>query len=424
MAWTTAGRKPKPFAFRPPKTNSFLIRQAKRLLPFALRLVPKTRAVEVSEEGLERLRKLKGERVVLTPSHSGGLEPYILFHLSKLLNEEFNYLATKEVFEGRRIRGWFTQRLGVYSIVRGTPDRSSFQMTRRLLVEGKRWLVIFPEGHTCWQNDTVMPFHQGVTQFAFWAYEDLARQGELPPLHFVPLAVKYIYLENMARQIDNTLQHFEHTLFSTATPPSLTLYERLRRVGEVVLDTNEREYNIRPAKGAKLNERVQHMKELIVSRVAAALGISQRSEQPLLDRIRDLFNAVDRITYSEAAGSEYERQLHRDRQEKARGLYDDLWRVLRFVALYDGYVREALTAERFLDVLGLLELELFGRKSIRGPRKAVLSVGEPLNLMPYYERYQRDKRTTLEEVTISLESSVRQLMAELSYITKAIEPSS
>jgi len=146
-----------------------------------------------------------------------------------------------------------------------------------------------------------------------------------------------------------------------------------------------------------------------------------RPEQPLLDRIRDLFNAVDQIVYSEAEGPEYERQLHHRRQEAARGLYDDLWRVLHFVALYDGYVRETLTAERFLDVLRLLELEVFGQKRIRGPRKALVKIGQPLNLMPYFPRYQSDKRATLQEVTTSLESSVRQLLAELSHPSKALE---
>lgn len=414
-------KKPKPFTFRPPKTNPFLIRQAKRLLLLALRLVLKTVAVEVNEKDLERLRKLQRQRVVLTPSHSGGLEPYILFHMSKLLGEEFNYLATKEVFVGKPLRGWLAQRLGVYSIIRGTPDKSSFRMTRRLLVDGKRWLVLFPEGHTCWQNDTVMPFQQGVTQFAFWAYEDLAKQGELPLLYFVPIAIKYIYLQDMRREIDRSLRRLELKLFSSQNSESLILYDRLRRVGEVVLNANEKAYNIRPAKGASINERVQHMKELIVSRVATALGKSLRPEQPLLDRIRDLFNAVDRIVYSEAEGPDYELGLHHDRQEAARRLYDDLWRVLRFVALYDGYVRETLTAERFLDVLGLLELEVFGRKKIRGLRKAVVRVGEPLNLLPYFPRYQADKRAAIREVTISLESSVRQLLADLTRPHKAIE---
>jgi 1-acyl-sn-glycerol-3-phosphate acyltransferase len=398
----------KPFTFRPPRNNRFFIALARRLLPLALRLVPKVAEVEVNEDDLKRLKELKRQRVVITPNHSGGLEPFVVFHLSKLLGAEFNYLAAKEAFERWPPIGWFAQRLGLYSIIRGSTDRNSFRMTRKLLAEGRRWLVIFPEGENCWQNDSVMPFQQGVAQLAFWAYEDMARQGELPPLYFVPTVIKYIYLKDMRPEIDRSLTRLERKLLTPLKDKPSTLYERLRQVGEAVLSINEKEYNIRP-KSAGLNERLQHIKELIVSRVETAFNVTPRPEQPLIERIRDLFNAIDRIVYSEPEG-EYERELHYRLQQEARGLYYDIW-------------RETLTAERFLDVLGLLELEVFGRRRIRGQRKAIVKIGEPLNLRDYYPRYQTDKRGVVKEVTQSIESSVRLMLTGLSHQTRAVEQS-
>jgi hypothetical protein len=58
--------KPKPFTFRPPRNNRFIIALAKRLLPLGKRLGPRVAAVEVNEEGLRRLKQLKGQRVVST----------------------------------------------------------------------------------------------------------------------------------------------------------------------------------------------------------------------------------------------------------------------------------------------------------------------------------------------------------------------
>jgi 1-acyl-sn-glycerol-3-phosphate acyltransferase len=418
-------RRLKPFTFRPPQNNRSLIWLVKKLLlPIMLRRGSRIAKVDVNELDLRRLRKLKNHRVVLTPNHSGGKEPYILFFLSKILEEEFNYLTAKEVFERLFPIGWLIQRLGAYSIVRGTVDKNSFRVTRQLLAEGKRWLVIFPEGAACGQNDTVMPFHQGTAQFAFWAYEDLAKKGKLPPLYFVPIAIKYVYLRDMHREIDRSLWRLERDLFPAQILQPSNLYHRLRSVGEAVLSVNEREHNVRPRKEASLDERVQHMKELIVSRVASALGVSPPADRPLRDRIRELFNAIDQIVYSEFEGPDYERKLHQMRQQEVRGLYDDLSRVLRFVALYDGYVRETLTAERFLDVLGLLEDEVFGRKRNWGPKKALVKVGEPLNLIQYYGRYKTDKRGTLQEVTAALESSVRQMLNELSFPTKPMQQGS
>ena len=423
LTWVLACRRLKPFVFYPPKNNRFLIRLVKQVvLPIMLRRVPRIVEVEVKKEDLRRLRELKNHRVILTPNHSGGKEPYILFYLSKMLGEELNYLTAKEVFERSFPIGWLIQRLGAYSIVRGTADKNSFRVTRQLLAEGKRWLVIFPEAVACGQNDTVMPFHQGTAQFAFWAYEDLTKQGKLPPLYFVPIAIKYVYLRDMHREIDGSLRRLERELFSASSLQPSNLYHRLRSVGEAVLSANEKEHNVRPRKEASLDERIQHMKEVIVSRVASALGISPPADRPLLDRIRELFNAIDQIVYSEPEGPDYEKKLHQIHQQEVRGLFDDLSRVLRFVALYDGYVRETLTTERFLDVLALLEDEVFGRRRNWGPKKALVKMGEPLNLIQYYQRYKNDKRGTLQEVTAALESSVRQMMNELSYPTKPIEP--
>jgi hypothetical protein len=65
---------------------------------------------------------------------------------------------------------------------------------------------------------------------------------------------------------------------------------------------------------------------------------------------------------------------------------------------------------------------VFGRRRNWGPKKALVKVGEPLNLIQYYQRYKSDKRGTLQEVTAALESSVRQMLNELSFPAKPMEP--
>lgn len=403
----------KPFTFRPPKNSRILIRLAKWLLPLILRVGVKLTAVEISTEDLTRLKQLAGERVALTPNHGGGIEPFILFHLSRLLGLDFTYLAAKEAFERRPAAAWFLQRLGAYSVVRGTMDKKSFRTTQDLLVKGKRWLVIFPEGEVCWQADTIMPFQEGVAQLAFWAYAELAKRGELFPLYLVPIAIRYVYLQDMNQEIDRSLERLESKLLPAANPSPLSRYDRLRRVGEAVLVANERKYGIQSRVGDGLEERVQRIKELILSRIEATLGLPSRREQPLLARIRDLLNAVERIVLSEAEESEYEQQLRHELQQQARGLYEDLSRVLRFIAVQDGYVREAPTAERFLDILGLLELEVFEHRRFWGPRKALVKAGDPVEIGQYFQRYQADKRGVIQEITMSLETEVRRSLAEL-----------
>jgi len=334
-------------------------------------------------------------------------------YLAKLLGDDYNYMAAMEAFEQSPVTGWIMQRLGAYSIIRGTADRPSFQMTRQLLAAGKRWLVIFPEGQTVWQNSTVIPFQQGVIQLAFKAYEDAAKEEEDPSLFCIPIAVKYVYIEDMHDEIDASLARLESNLFASEDLEPLPRYDRLRRVAEAVLAANERVHDVAPDEASSMDDRIQNMKEHVVSRLEKRLDVNPREGQVLLDRIRTLFNTVDRIVHEEPDATDYERQLALERQQAVRNLYDDLWRVLQFVAIYDGYVSESMTVDRFMDVLCLLEMEVLNERRIWGPRKARITVGDPVDLKDHFSSYKTNRRGVVEDVTLALESSVRQMLDAL-----------
>jgi hypothetical protein len=305
------------------------------------------------------------------------------------------------------------QRLGVYSVIRGAVDRPSFAMTRQILAEGKRRLVVFPEGETVWQNSVVMPFQQGVFQLAFKAYEDAASANADASLFCVPIAIRYLYLNDMHSQIDASLTRLEAKLALAAAAPPATRYDRLRRVADAVLAANERARRVKPADGSSLNDRVVALKERILTRPEGELGVTPSTGTPALDRVRALFNAVDRVIDETPASSDYEQRIAHERQEAARSFYHDLWRALRFVAIYDGYVSEAMNVDRCLDVLCLLENEVLQRRPIWGPRRACVEVGEPVNLKDYFPAYQADKRGTAGRVTAMIESSVREMLARM-----------
>jgi 1-acyl-sn-glycerol-3-phosphate acyltransferase len=405
--------RPKPFSFRPPKRNPLVIALFKMTLRRAIRRKLKVTEIDIAPNDLEKLRSLKGQRSLVTPSHSGGFEPHIIMYLSKLLGDDYNYIAAMEAFEQSAVNGWVMQRLGAYSIIRGAADRPSFQTTRQLLAAGKRWLVVFPEGQTVWQNSTVIPFQQGVIQLAFKAYEDAAKDEDDPSLFCIPIAIKYVYLRDMHDDIDDSLTRLESSLFAANNLEPRPRYERLRRIAEAVLAANENQQGITPDESSSMNERIQNLKERVVARLEQQLQVTPPPGRELLDRIRTLFNTVDRIVHEEPEASDYERQLASERQQMMATLYDDLWRVLQFVAIYDGYVRESMTVDRFLDVLCLLEMEVFRERQIWGPRKARVRVGDPIDLKDHFSSYKADRRAVVQDITLTLESSVRQMLGSL-----------
>ena len=377
----------------------------------------KVEEVDVDPDTLDLLGTLQGRRAVLCPNHPTWEDAAIVFHLSKLLHTDFNYVAARETFN-LRPRGWLMQRLGCYSIVRGTADRDAFRMTRQIIAEGRRWLVLFPEGETYGQNDTVMPFRPGIAQLVFWGLEDIEKQGPLQPVHLVPIAINYLYPRDMRPTIEGALTRLEERLGllpagKTGEGTREDPYNRLLKIGDAVVSVVEKTYGIRPAASASLNDRIQTVKGTIVARVANDLGITLGDDQPLIGRIRRLLHAMDQILAEDASGSEYEQEAYRLRQESLRSHYGELRRVMRFVATYEGYVRETMTSERFLEIIRLLEAEVFGKPAPYGPVKVLVRAGDPINVADHWPDYRRNKREAIGEVIGRLERSVQSLLSDL-----------
>lgn len=60
---------------------------------------------------------------------------------------------------------------------------------------------------------------------------------------------------------------------------------------------------------------------------------------------------------------------------------------------------ERITAERFLDVLGRLEVELFGRVRHAVQREAIVRLALAIDLAQHLSRYRQQRRQTVETMT-------------------------
>jgi hypothetical protein len=59
-------------------------------------------------------------------------------------------------------------------------------------------------------------------------------------------------------------------------------------------------------------------------------------------------------------------------------------------------------------------MEVFCERRIWGPRKALIRVGDPINLRDHLEACKADKRGTIASVSMNLEEAVRRMLTELS----------
>jgi 1-acyl-sn-glycerol-3-phosphate acyltransferase len=418
--------RPGEFAFHPPRIARWLLPLARLYCPLLLKYKLGVAQVELPAADRARLERLGRARAVLAPNHPGH-EPEIVFHLSTLLGQEYNFLAAKEVFIHSWLQGFVVSRIGCYSIVRGANDRESFKATRELIAQGARWLVMFPEGQDHYHTDMLTPFQPGVVQLCLWGLDKLAAGlpagAPLPPVWLVPMFIRYHFLREMRPAIDASLARLERALKLPVHPPGLDCYGRLGEAGLKLLALNEERYNVRPPAGAAMGERLNALRELLITRVATSLGVKvPRADQPLRDRLRDLFNALDHVAEEPGDASAYSRELAREQEGLMAGLYRELDRVLGFVSVSDDYVLVRPAQERFCDVLGRLEREVLGRERYFGPQRAVVRVGEAINLSEHYVRYQADKRGVVQELTLELEGRVRALLEETAGLLTPLPP--
>jgi 1-acyl-sn-glycerol-3-phosphate acyltransferase len=214
-----AGAKSKPYVFRPPRHVPLAMALARGFVRLYLRHELGVHKVILEPGTKELLESLRGQRVVLTPNHP-SYEPPVVFHLSGMLRMNFYWLAAREVFEVP-LQGALVSRIGAYSIDRGAQDSSALNATRRLIAEGRNWLVLFPEGQEHYLHDLVLPFLPGAARLGFGAIEDLLTGNEapLPSVQLLPLALRYYYLKDMRSEIETMLRRLESRL-GLASPTS------------------------------------------------------------------------------------------------------------------------------------------------------------------------------------------------------------
>ncbi len=400
--------------FRPPLDTPALISFVKFVLPLYMRVTLHETSVFCAEGAIERFNKLKGQRTLICPNHANRHDPQVMFTFSKYVEEDFNFVAAREVFDyDHGLNGWWLQHLGTYSVVRGAADRESFKTTRRILSEGKKKLVLFPEGEISRQNDTLMALESGAAQMAFWAMTDLEKTNPEASIYIMPMAFKYTYPEDISTSFRRCL----HNLESELGVPSVetdSFYVRLRRLGDKLLISLEREYGLKTPENSTMNERVVTLRGFILSNIASYLKIDLPKGGRELESVRILRNAMDDFIFDDEKVSDYEKRVHEDKAKTIKGFYKDLNRVVNFIAIYEGYFRDRMTQERFADMLDRFETEVFGGEpTFKGPRRVLVDVGEAIDLKKHYDGYKANKKAESAKVTEQIFGQISAMLAKL-----------
>ncbi|GAB4374287.1 MAG: hypothetical protein Kow00121_18520 [Elainellaceae cyanobacterium] len=390
--------------FYPPKLNPGLVRVLQKIAPGLAHVIYRLDLM-ISVEPSVQLDALQENPCLLLCNHPSFDDRVVMFLLSAYLEQPFYYMTAYEQFQGWK--GAFYQQIGAYSIQRGLADRDSIAQTLTLLSQPDCKLVIFPEGGCSFQNDTVMPFRTGAVQLGLQALARQVKQGQpLSDLHVIPVSLKYRYIGKMTPVIEKTLRGLEQALKISA---SGDYYQRLRTIAAQVLQGYEQEYGISLPEAVTWNQRIVALKTEVLQQCEHRLGLTSAPGASNRERIYRIRHILEK------------------RQDTLLADGTDAWevmskamsRALNFDAIYDGYVAEKPTPERFLDTLIRLEREVFGidEPSPKAHRQAFLRIGKPVNLKDCFEGYTNDRAGTVTFLVEQLQRSIQRNLDVLSEAT-------
>lgn len=372
----------------------------------------------MTEEHVGKVRAIEDARLVFVCNHPTMEDGISLFALSARMGQLFHYVVAYESFKG--LMGWFIQRLGCYSIRRGLGDRASISQTLSLLKAPQCRLVIFPEGGCSYQNDTIMPFRPGAVQLPLSVLAQLAKKSspeQAPDFYLVPLSLKYRYRQPMQRVIESALARLETALNlssqSSEKVAQLNDYDRLRRIAHEVIVKIEAEAHLPHEETLSWNKRIDRLRQVFIQKCEAALNIEPNLNLPARERVYRVQALLEETDLS--GGKDGRAAIDFE------DVYWDTVRLLNFDAIYDGYVAESPTPERFLDTLIRLEREVFRVEHAqpKAPRQACFYIGDPINLKSYLASYQRDRTDTIDHLSKHLHEVMQSNLNKMS--TEAID---
>ena len=360
---------------------------------------------------LERLRASldAGHGILLAANHARLADPMVLCHVNRALRAPFYAMASWHLFN----QDWLTTRvirwMGGFSINREGLDRQSVDEAISILQTAERPLMMFPEGMTSRTNDRLMAFLEGPSFIARTAAKRRAKHGG-GKVVVHPIAIKYFYQGDIEKTAGDVLADIEQKL-TWQVDHQLPLMKRMGKVGVAMLTLKELQYNleVNPSLGVRqrqdrLIDRLLHPLEMEwIGETQDGVGIAIRVKNLRTKIFPDLSRAK------------------LDEQERARRWtqLEDTYLAQRVDCYPEQYLASNPSVDRILETLEKFEEDLTDNVRIHGDLKAVVEIGEPIEVSA-----RRDRSTKEDSLTILIRERINAMLIELQRESKPYRASS
>ncbi|MEZ5325257.1 MAG: 1-acyl-sn-glycerol-3-phosphate acyltransferase [Verrucomicrobiales bacterium] len=384
----------KPYKFIPPRVSKPWRWVLRRLLPSYLRNEYGITAVQC--DGAEKLRASldAGHGVMLVGNHCRPCDPMVLDALAAEVRRPFNVLASWHVFMANRLQRFLLPRMGGFSVFREGMDRESIKCAIQILTDGNYPLVIFAEGIVTRCNDILFNFMEGPSFMARAA----AKQRKAGKVVIHPLFIRYFFEGDLEKSVIPVVEEIERRL-TWQRQTQLPLRERIQKVGQGLLALKEIEYLQAPQSGTfaeRLHRLVDHLLNPLEDQ-----WISGRHDGDPMARVKRLRAAIlpDMVNGQ---------LTEPERAARWRNLTDIY--LVQQLHCYPGDYVETPTPERILETVERYEEDLTDVARPHAPIRAVITVGDPIEVTGERDRSKESDPITAEvrrQMELLLESTKR-----------------
>jgi len=375
--------------------------------PLIQRDLKRQQIIELEIQGLDPLQRMisEGVGILITPNHSFHYDSYVLIEASHRVRVPFHFMTAWQVFHmSTPFQRWMLQRHGCFSVDRESSDTGALKRSIEILSDSRHPLVIFPEGDIYHHSDRVSPFRDGAAAIALSASKRASRK-----IVVVPCSLKCFYLGDPTPSLNEILGRLERSLHWRPNL-NLSLEARVYRIAEGLLTLKEMEHFGQPRTG-RVVDRISELANHVLERLELKRGAS-RGTTSIPERVRDARRAI--IQESDRA------DLTNESKEALAADLEDLFFVIQLYSYPGDYVAEKPVIERVAETLDKFEEDVLKADypGVRGPRKAVVRFGTPLELPK-----ERSSRNAVAEWTQRIETQVQLGLDEINANVRETEKS-
>jgi len=351
-------------------------------------------AVEV--HGIELLHKsiAAGHGIMLTPNHCRDADPPLMSEFVYRTGRGIYIMASWHLFMQSRIQTFMLRRAGAFSIYREGMDRTALNTAVEMLEKAERPLVVFPEGVVSRTNDRLNTLLDGVALMARSAAKKRAKLN--PPGHVVihPVAIRYKFEGDLAKSIEPVLEDLEHRL-SWQSQKHLNLASRIAKVGQGLLALKEIEYMGHSQQGPIYDRMQRLINHLLVP--LEDEWLDGRHDGHIVARVKAIRTAIlpDMV----------KGDLSEDERKRRWKQLSDVYLAQQLAFYPPDYIASNPTPERLLETVERFEEDLTDKSRVHRPIRAIIRVGDPIEVSPTRDRDSRGEADPLmQKIEDQLES--------------------